>query len=207
MSKIKICGLKTLQDIKIVNKYLPDYIGFILAPSKRQITLEQARLLKRNLTPSIKVVGVFVNEKVEVIKQYVDEKIIDIVQLHGDETSKMANEIQETLKIPVIKVYRVKDELGLELIKEDIANLNTKYILFDTYHEKNYGGSGESFDWSLLKDIESPYFLAGGIGENNIDMALKLEPEVIDLSSSVETNGMKDESKVSKMINYIRDNS
>ncbi len=207
MSKIKICGLKTLQDIEIVNKYLPDYIGFILAPSKRQITLEHAKLLRQKLLPSIKVVGVFVNEELEVIKQYVDGKIVDIVQLHGDETSSRANEIQRALNIPVIKVYRVKDRLGLEIIKEDMKNLNTKYILFDTYHDKSYGGSGESFDWSLLQDINSPYFLAGGIGEDNIDNALNLNPKVIDLSSSVETNGMKDETKVGKMISYIRDNS
>ncbi len=204
MSKIKICGLKTAEDIEIVNKYLPDYIGFILAPSKRQITLNQAQKLSQILLPTIKKVGVFVNEDINIIKDYVDKKIIDIVQLHGDETTSFANEVEETLKVPVIKVYRVKDKTSLEEIKKEIPSLKTKYILFDTYHEKNYGGSGKSFDWNLLKDIQTPYFLAGGIGEDNIQEAIRLNPEAIDLSSSVETNGVKDEAKVRKMIQLIR---
>ena len=200
MSKIKICGLKSENDIKIVNKYAPDYVGFILAPSKRQISYQVAKELKALLEPSILAVGVFVNESLEVICQYAKARVIDVIQLHGDETLEMIKELKQQVSIPVIKAMRIQNEKQLEGLLSFVQEVTADYLLFDTYQEGLYGGSGKSFDWKLLEVVKRPYFLAGGIGIHNIEEACKLKPFAIDVSSSVETDGVKDAMKVSELI-------
>ena len=204
MSKIKICGLKSENDIKIVNKYGPDYVGFILAPSKRQVNYEVAKKLKALLNPSILAVGVFVNESLEVIGQYAEDKVIDVVQLHGDESLEMIKELKQQVSIPVIKAMRIKDEKQLKHLLPFIQEVTADYLLFDTYQEGLYGGSGKSFDWKLLEVVKRSYFLAGGIGLHNIEEACKWKPFAIDVSSGVETNGVKDAIKVSELIQKYR---
>lgn len=204
MSKIKICGLKSENDIKIVNKYGPDYVGFILAPSKRQVNYEVAKKLKALLNPSILAVGVFVNESLEVIGQYAEDKVIDVIQLHGDESLEMIKELKQQVSIPVIKAMRIKDEKQLRHLLPFIQEVTADYLLFDTYQEGLYGGSGKSFDWKLLDVVKRSYFLAGGIGLHNIEEACKWKPFAIDVSSGVETNGVKDAIKVSELIQKYR---
>ncbi len=204
MSKIKICGLKSENDIKIVNKYGPDYVGFILAPSKRQVNYEVAKKLKALLNPSILAVGVFVNESLEVIGQYAEDKVIDVIQLHGDESLEMIKELKQQVSIPVIKAMRIKDEKQLRHLLPFIQEVTADYLLFDTYQEGLYGGSGKSFDWKLLDVVKRAYFLAGGIGLHNIEEACKWKPFAIDVSSGVETNGVKDAIKVSELIQKYR---
>ena len=204
MSKIKICGLKSENDIKIVNKYGPDYVGFILAPSKRQVNYEVAKKLKALLNPSILAVGVFVNESLEVIGQYAEDKVIDVIQLHGDESLEMIKELKQQVSIPVIKAMRIKDEKQLRHLLPFIQEVTADYLLFDTYQEGLYGGSGKSFDWKLLEVVKRSYFLAGGIGLHNIEEACKWKPFAIDVSSGVETNGVKDAIKVSELIQKYR---
>ncbi len=204
MNKIKICGLKSENDIKIVNKYMPDYVGFILAPSKRRISYEVAKALKELLNPSILVVGVFVNESLEIIEQYAKEKVIDVIQLHGDESLEMIEVLKSKVNIPVIKAIRVKDEEQFKQLMPYISQVSADYLLFDTYHEGLYGGSGKSFDWELLKLVERPYFLAGGIGLHNIEVACKMKPFAIDVSSGVETDGIKDADKIRALIQEVR---
>lgn len=204
MSKIKICGLKSENDIKIVNKYGPDYVGFILAPSKRQVNYEVAKKLKALLNPSILAVGVFVNESLEVIGQYAEDKVIDVIQLHGDESLEMIKELKQQVSIPVIKAMRIKDEKQLKHLLPFIQEVTADYLLFDTYQEGLYGGSGKSFDWKLLEVVKRPYFLAGGIGLHNIEEACKWKPFAIDVSSGVETNGVKDAIKVGELIQKYR---
>lgn len=204
MSKIKICGLKSENDIKIVNKYGPDYVGFILAPSKRQVNYEVAKKLKALLNPSILAVGVFVNESLEVIGQYAENKVIDVIQLHGDESLEMIKELKQQVSIPVIKAMRIKDEKQLKHLLPFIQEVTADYLLFDTYQEGFYGGSGKSFDWKLLEVVKRSYFLAGGIGLHNIEEACKWKPFAIDVSSGVETNGVKDAIKVSELIQKYR---
>lgn len=204
MSKIKICGLKSENDIKIVNKYGPDYVGFILAPSKRQVNYEVAKKLKALLNPSILAVGVFVNESLEVIGQYAENKVIDVIQLHGDESLEMIKELKQQVSIPVIKAMRIKDEKQLKHLLPFIQEVTADYLLFDTYQEGLYGGSGKSFDWKLLDVVKKSYFLAGGIGLHNIEEACKWKPFAIDVSSGVETNGVKDAIKVSELIQKYR---
>ena len=204
MSKIKICGLKSENDVKIVNKYGPDYVGFILAPSKRRVNYEVAKKLKALLNPSILAVGVFVNESLEVIGQYAEDKVIDVIQLHGDESLEMIKELKQQVSIPVIKAMRIKDEKQLKHLLPFIQEVTADYLLFDTYQEGLYGGSGKSFDWKLLEVVKRSYFLAGGIGLHNIEEACKWKPFAIDVSSGVETNGVKDAIKVSELIQKYR---
>lgn len=204
MNKIKICGIKSENDIKIVNKYRPDYIGFILAPSKRQISYEVAKELKDLLHPSILAVGVFVNESIEVIETYAMAKIIDVIQLHGDESLEMMTELKKRVNLPIIKAIRVKDEAQFHQLMPYMNQVPADYLLFDTYHEGMYGGSGKSFDWSVLKVVKRPYFLAGGIGLHNIVSACQLKPFGIDVSSGVETEEIKDADKVREIIQAVR---
>lgn len=201
MSKIKICGLTRQNDIAIVNNYLPDYIGFVFAPSRRQIRVDDAKAWKTLLNPSITVVGVFVNEDMKSIIQLCDSNIIDMVQLHGDEDELYIKELKKNIPNKIIKAVRVK---ASEDIKRADAS-SCDYLLLDTYHAEQYGGSGRTFDWSMIPVIEKPYFLAGGIHINNLIQAQAMcNPYCIDVSSGVETEGYKDSDKILDIITKIR---
>lgn len=201
MTKIKICGLRREEDVSYVNECLPDYVGFVFAKGKRTVTNETAARLRNMLAPSIVPVGVFVNEDIEVIARLVQEGIIDVVQLHGDEDDAYIRRLRETMERPIIKAVRVaapEDVLGCEAIPAD-------YLLFDTRTQGEYGGSGRKFDWKLIKNVKRPFFLAGGIGEDNICEALKsLAPYAVDVSSGVETDGYKDRTKILNMVEKVR---
>ena len=203
-TKVKICGLKSVKDIEIVNKFCPDYVGFVFATSKRQINLENAKQLKALLNPSIKTVGVFVNESIEKILQYERQGIIDVVQLHGDEELVYIKELKKSSHLPIIKAFRIKDSKSLEAQRDFIENPLLDSVLLDAYNSIGYGGLGKSFDWGVLEQIHRPYFLAGGIGSDNIEEALMYRPYGVDVSSKVETNGIKDEKKIKELIERIR---
>ena len=133
MLKVKICGLRRIEDIKIVNELLPDYIGFVFTPSSRQVTVQEAKALKNLLRPEIKAVGVFVNTSVEEIVRLVNDKVIDLVQLHGDEDVFYCQTLREKIKVPIIKASPLKDEQTLE----NLAVFACDYFLFDTSIPKN----------------------------------------------------------------------
>ncbi len=206
--KIKICGLRSLADINLANKYAPDFIGFVLAPSKRQINIDTAYNLRDNLYSSIKSVGVFVNESPDVIREYVRNNIINIVQLHGDEDMNYIKSLRDTIDIPIVKALRVDSSKSHnQFIEENGVYLESEeldYVLFDKYKNNLYGGSGESFDWSILKEIKRNFFLAGGVGIENIEKAASYNPYAIDLSSKVEINGVKDEAKIAEIMEKVR---
>lgn len=210
MIKLKICGLRRQEDIEIVNKYRPTYAGFVFAKSKRQISLEEAKVLKMKLNPEIQAVGVFVNEPISSICLYADEGVIDCIQLHGDEDGAYIRKLQSKVKLPIIKAIRVKDKAALISQLEVMQHLPIDYYLFDTYTTAAYGGSGESFDWHFIKSlvdkqIQKPYFLAGGIGSDNIKAAMAEEPYAIDISSKVEVDGFKNEEKIKEIMAIIQD--
>ncbi len=186
MAKIKICGLKRLEDIEYVNITKPDYIGFVFAKSKRQIDIETAISLKERLNDDIKAVGVFVNEKIDKILEIENLNIIDVIQLHGDENDEYIKELRSKTKLEIIKAYR--------------DSKYADYSLFDNINP----GSGETFDWKIINS-KKKYFLAGGINSSNIKEALKLNPYAIDVSSSVETNGVKDFNKIEEIVRIVRD--
>lgn len=190
MAKIKICGLKRTEDIDYVNSLKPDYIGFILTNGyKRSITVQQAAELKNMLDSNIKAVGVFVDDDIEKINSLINEKTIDLVQLHGSESPEYC----EKVNAPVIKCLKPN-------MFSCADNYNTEYLLFDSGT-----GSGKTFDWSEIPGTAKPFFLAGGINADNINNAInEIHPYCIDISSAVETGGVKDYNKIKQIMESMK---
>ncbi|MEQ8236398.1 MAG: phosphoribosylanthranilate isomerase [Syntrophomonadaceae bacterium] len=201
MIRIKICGLTREEDINAVNRCLPEYIGFIFAESRRQVSPAQARFLKARLDKRIKAVGVFVNEGIETIAALCDAGTIDLVQLHGDEGADFLRELKQKVDCPVIKAVRVKNPeqvLAAQMLPCDL-------LLLDTYSEAHYGGGGLTFDHSLIPELHKPFFLAGGLYLDNIEQAIKdSHPWGVDISSGVESEGVKDEDKIKAIVARVR---
>ena len=199
MVKIKICGLKRLEDIKIVNKYKPDYIGFVFADSKRKVSHELASEMKDNLDSNIISVGVFVDADSGEIIELFSKGIIEIAQLHGHESEDYIRNLKESTndELKIINAIEMSDEKDLFGYDNSIAD----YLLFDSGK-----GSGKTFDWNLIrKDLNKEFFLAGGIDISNISKAIEeINPYAIDLSSSLETNGFKDENKIREIMEAIK---
>lgn len=197
MTKIKLCGLTRPCDIEYVNELLPEYIGFVFAPkSRRYISPEKAEVLREHLDDRITPVGVFVDEKIEVIADLIKRKIIDIVQLHGNESEKYITGLRRVIDCPVIKAFRIESEADIASANQSSAD----YVLLDSG-----GGTGKVFDHSLLKDIARPYFLAGGLTPENVETAVKqLAPFAVDASTSLETDGFKDKIKMTAFVNAVR---
>ena len=203
MTKIKICGLTRLQDIEFVNEALPDFIGFVFANSRRRVSINTAFQLKNSLDYRIKAVGVFVNENISVIKQLCQSNIIDYVQLHGDEDEKYLRNLSQQISKPIIKAIRVKDLSTIIAAQQ----LSCEFLLLDTFSDKEYGGTGKTFDWSLAGGVVKPFFLAGGINSCNAKAAIdSSKPYCLDVSSGVETNGVKDKIKIIDIVSLVRKN-
>ena len=198
-TKIKICGLKRIEDVISVNVAEPDYCGFIfnVSGSRRSIGAEQLNILVDMLNPEIVPIGVFVNEKTDVILRIVRESGIRMVQLHGQENGEIIHTIQSKAQVPVIKAVSVRS-------KEDVRSAvlsPADYLLF----ECGEGGTGQTFDWNLLEDIPRPYFMAGGIGTHNMEEVLRrFSPFALDVNSSVETDGQKDGKKILAAVRMLR---
>ena len=203
MTKIKICGLTRTEDIETVNEFLPDYIGFVFAKSRRQVSAEQAKELKNKLRPAIKAVGVFVNEKPENIAEIANQGIIDLIQIHGDEDAAYCAQLRKLTQAPIITVVRVEREDDFAGIEE----FDCDYYLFDTLSSKEYGGTGKAFDHSLLynKEIKKPFFVAGGLNQDNVAAVIEvIKPFGVDTSGGVETDGIKDANKIKEFIKQGR---
>lgn len=200
-TKLKVCGLSTLNDIAAVNAAKPDYVGFVFADSKRQVTALQAKSLKTALDPAIKTVGVFVNENPQTIAKLCQNKIIDLIQLHGNESNAEVDIIRSLTNTPIIQACRVRSQADIVAYQHSTAD----YLLFDTFSDIAYGGTGTTFDWNLLSDIRRPFFLAGGLSLNNAAAAIyHCQPYCLDISSGVETNGLKDAKKIKEITSLIR---
>lgn len=200
MSKVKICGLRRAQDIEAVNKAMPDYIGFVFAPGKRQVSTEAAAKLKKQLHPSIQAVGVFVNQEIPFITGLYQRGIIDLVQLHGEEDAAYITKLQAVCSAPVIKALGVADTVPA-------VPAGATYALFDTASAQR-GGTGQAFNWQLLQGYTgSHYFLAGGLHSGNVAQAIQaLHPYCVDVSSGVELDGWKDSEKISAFVRLVREN-
>lgn len=203
--KIKICGLKRMEDIWYANEVKPDYIGFVFAPSKRQINYEQAKKLKQQLNKEILVVGVFVNASIKEIGNCLQDGTIDVVQLHGNESNEYIKMLRTELKMSkldankYISIIKVVTVTNIEDIKKCTPS-EADYLLYDSGR-----GSGRSFNWEFLKESSRPYFLAGGICEENIRQAIEAENLFcIDVSSGAEINGVKDLEKMRKLVDAVR---
>lgn len=195
--KLKICGLFRPEDIVYANQVRPDYIGFVFwERSRRYVNREQAAALKEKLNPEIKAVGVFVDAPCEEIIALLRDGIIDAAQLHGSETEADVRRIQEASKKPVIKAVQVRDRRDVEAWQNSAA----EYLLFDSGK-----GSGVTFDWGLLDSVHREYFLAGGLGVENLRQVLEqIAPYGIDVSSGVETEGRKDLEKMRAVAEIVK---
>ena len=197
MTKIKLCGLSSPDDIETANTLSPDYIGFVFfEKSRRYVSPSKARELKKLLNSDIKAVGVFVNESVKAVAELLGEGVIDIAQLHGDEDESYIGELRKLTDKPIIKAFRIKSAEDILLCEESSAD----YVLLDSG-----AGTGTVFDWSIVKSIKRPYFLAGGLNINNVSEAVRsLAPFAVDVSSGIETDGRKDKSKMTAFVNAVR---
>lgn len=202
MTKIKICGLKTIEDVEMVNRIQPEYVGFVFAPSKRRVSDAQAMCMKQRLSKAIQAVGVFVNDSIEHIVSLCKSGCIDLVQLHGDESEGYIKQVQQRTGKQVIKAVRLTSrEAGEEALRS-----NAEYVLFDAFAgEKVYGGSGTRLETLLLPELSRPTFLAGGLSVHNVEeMVRRYKPFCVDVSSSVETDGKKEYEKMKQFVEVVR---
>lgn len=199
--KVKICGIKTVEEAQLVAAEKPDFIGMVLAPSKRQINLEMAKTITESLQGTgIKTVGVVVNPTKEEADAALNEAGLDFIQFHGDEDKNFVEQYHGR----AIKAFPSNSELSYK----ERFNFDAEYILIDSPREKYYGGSGITFNWSELSlaDIDkSKLALAGGLNPENVAEAVNIAgPALIDVSSGVETDGHKDSEKIAAFIKIIR---
>ena len=224
--KVKMCGISKVETIPAIVDAKPDYMGLVFAPSKRQVTVEQAKILveelyKQNVvgnnseaeqtepvtsldtasSETIKTVGVFVNETVENLLKIAEEVKLDVIQLHGDEDESFIQILKEQSNVEVWKAVQVRRAADAEKWIDSSADM----LLFDAYHKDERGGTGEVFDWSSLDEFERPFMLAGGIDSTNVARAIRtVRPYGLDISSGIETEGVKDDEKMKAFTNIVR---
>ncbi len=205
--KIKLCGLKRIEDIEAVNEAKPDYIGFIFVKkSRRYVSPETAEQLKQQLDHEIEAVGVFVNEDINKIIEQTKKQVIDVIQLHGEEDITYVKNLKKAVSVPIIKaISMTKPDAGQQIRMWEISDVD--YLLLDSGN----GGTGEQFNYKLLQEIgnlKKPYFLAGGLHPENLENAVQQlqnnQPYALDLSSGIETNGIKDMDKIKKAVEAAR---
>lgn len=200
MTKIKICGLTREVDINFANQLRPDYVGFVFARSKREVSLQQVESLVYKLESGIKTVGVFVNETVEKVQLIAKKLKLDVLQFHGDEDLEY---IKKFSGFECWKSISVKGAQDLKLIEEYPGQT----ILLDSKVPGELGGTGIAFDWNIIKDLAErrKVVLAGGLKPSNISEAImKVKPYAVDVSSGVETDGVKDLKKIDEFIRKVR---
>lgn len=215
--KVKMCGISKVETIPAVVEAKPDYMGLVFAPSKRQVTVDQAKTLVEELhkqytkrynngaeqsnDDEIKTVGVFVNETLENLVTIATEVNLDVVQLHGDEDEAFIQSLKERTNVEVWKAVQIRSAADAEAWIDSSADM----LLFDAYHKDERGGTGEVFDWSSLDEFERPFMLAGGIDSTNVARAIRtVRPYGIDISSGIETEGVKDDEKIKSFTNIVR---
>ena len=199
MTKIKICGLRRPEDIAYVNEAKPDFAGFIIdvPKSRRNVPREKVRELTALLSPEILPVGVFVNAPMETILSLVTDGTLKAVQLHGQESQSYLEELKKQVAVPLIRAFSIRSPEDLTEAEKSPAD----FVLLDN----GAGGTGETFDWSLLSSFDRPFFLAGVLRLENITEAVsRFHPYALDLSSGVETDGYKDKEKIIAAVAAVR---
>ena len=207
-TKIKICGLTREQDIEVVNELLPDYMGFVFwERSKRNITPEKSAHLKAKLDKRIKAVGVFVDADIDFVYSLIKCGTIDIAQLHGNEDEDYIRRLREKInsgldseseesEIRIIKAFNVNNLTSFEEVEKTSAD----FVMLDSGK-----GSGVTFDWDKIQSFDRPFFLAGGLGVENVQEVIeKINPYAVDVSSGVETDGVKDREKIVQFVQIVR---
>ena len=197
MTKIKLCGLSRSSDIAAANVFKPDYVGFVFwKKSRRYVGKETAKFLREELSPEIKTVGVFVDADIDFVTELLNEGIIDMAQLHGNENEKYIHHLREQTDKPIIKAFIINSQEDIDTANQSSAD----HILVDSGM-----GGGEGFDWKLLQGLTRPYFLAGGLLPENVKDAIsEVRPFAVDVSSGIETDGHKDASKMGSFVANVR---
>lgn len=197
MVKVKICGITDAKSALVAVKYGADAVGFVFAHSKRRITPEAAKDIIEQLPAHVEKVGVFVNETNETIEEIAAYCGLTMVQLHGEEDAESCRK----LRYPTIKA------VGIASVADVKAALlyPSAYLLVDSPKGQVYqGGNGQSFDWRLVEGVHEAYnniILAGGLNADNVKEAIRVvRPAMVDVSSGVETNGMKDHQKIQRFL-------
>ena len=215
--KVKMCGISKVETIPAVVEAKPDYMGLVFAPSKRQVTVDQAKTLVEALhkqytkrynngteqsnNDEIKTVGVFVNETLYNLVTIAKGINLDVVQLHGDEDEAFIQSLKGRTNVEIWKAVQIRSAADAEAWIDSSADM----LLFDAYHKDERGGTGEVFDWSCLDEFERPFMLAGGIDSTNVARAIRtVRPYGIDISSGIETDGVKDDEKITAFTNIVR---
>ena len=198
MTKIKLCGLTRPEDIAAANALKPEYIGFVFAPkSRRAVSREKAAELRAQLSPEIQTVGVFVNEAPETVARLLNEDLLDIAQLPGQEDAAYIARLRSLTSKPLWQAFRVEDAASLAAAARSTADM----VLLDS----GAGGTGTVFNWKLLQGFPRPYILAGGLdADNAADAVSRLHPDVVDVSSGIETAGRKDPAKMAAFVAAVR---
>ena len=219
--KVKMCGIYDVKTIPAIVEAKPDYMGLVFAPSRRWVTVDQAKELvdalhKQYSSPAIaqdgiasaenngfriKTVGVFVNESIENLVSISGEVGLDVIQLHGDEDESFIKALKKQTDLEVWKAVQIRSAEDAQAWSDSSADM----LLFDAYHRIERGGTGEVFDWSCLDEFERPFMLAGGIDSTNVARAIRtVRPYGIDISSGIETEGVKDDEKIKTFIKMVR---
>ena len=196
---IKICGIKTEEEVALINAYPVTYIGLIFAKSKRQVSIDKATHLRQLVRKDIQVVGVFMDQSVDYILEAIETCGLDRVQLHGQEDETVIAQ----MPVPVWKSIAVKGEESLSLLE---AYPGAEGLLLDTFHKGASGGTGKAFNWDLVKDLNLDHklILAGGLTPDNVLAAIEtVNPDVLDLNSGLETDLMKDPDKVEHLFEVL----
>lgn len=196
--KIKLCGLTRPSEIEVANLLHPDYVGFVFVKnSRRYVSLERVRTLKELLHPEILAVGVFVDEEPEAVAALLSAGVVDLAQLHGKEDEAYISRLRELTEKPMIKAFSVRGEKDIERACESAAD----FVLLDA----GDGGTGTAFNRELLVGMNRPYFLAGGLDASNVGEVVKRwQPYAVDVSSGIETDGVKDAGKMQDFANAVR---
>lgn len=200
MTKVKICGLKEVLHVQAAVNAGADAIGFVFAPSKRLVSITQAHELAKHVPLGVLKIGVFVNPTAEELRAAVEGVPLDYVQYHGEETPDFIRE----QGFPAIKALSVRSEEDIKAA----GQYDVDYYLFDAPGTDFKGGSGHTFDWTLLETVGIPkekLILAGGLKQDNIREALSLvAPFMVDVSSGVETDGVKDKEKIEGFLQAVK---
>jgi phosphoribosylanthranilate isomerase len=206
MTKVKICGITNLEDALLSAKSGADVLGFnFYKKSPRYILPEKAREIIDELSAEILKVGVFVNEKMETICKIAETAKLDGVQLHGEETPEFVRQLTKKTNLAIIKAFRVSENFK----PEDVLKYEVDAVLLDAYSPKDYGGTGETFDWEIAKKVREIFpkmYLAGGLSEVNVAEAInKVQPFAVDACSCLEkTPGKKDLRKLMSFFSAIK---
>lgn len=199
MTKIKICGLRRMEDIQAVNQAMPDFAGFVIEvpKSRRSVSQSEVRALTAALRKEIMPVGVFVNAPVELVAELCEDGTLALAQLHGQEDEAYIQKLRKRTNKPLIQAFSIRNVDDVTRARKSSAD----YVLLD----QGNGGTGQTFDWALVSRMDRPFFLAGGLGVDNLAQAVgQLRPWAVDLSSSLETDGFKDPEKIRQAVTLVR---